>query len=88
MAWFALIVVHVIITWMAFGRERMIQREVNREMELEKMRLQIELTRARGLDSEPDELEKPKRGVSLTDDGELHFEETPARRRSTNHRSS
>ncbi len=86
--WGLLIPVYALSVILAYGRERAIQREMNREMELETLRLQLELARARGLSSEPDELEKPKRAVSLADDGELHFEETPARRRSTNHRQT
>ena len=85
--WFLAIVIYALNLWSAFSRERAIQREVDREMELEKMRMQLELGGAgRASGNEPD-AEKPKRVARLSDDGELLYEQESARR-GKNHRNS
>lgn len=75
-AWGLFIPMYAVSLFLAFGREGAIQREINREMELEKMRLQLQLARIRRGDTEFDE-EKPKHVASLSDDGEILFEEKP-----------
>jgi hypothetical protein len=89
--WFFLLIAHAMHIWSAYRHERAIQREVEREtaLELERLRLQVELARygQRGdlydADSDPDAQEKVKRTVRLSDDGELLSAESPqtARRR-------
>jgi hypothetical protein len=37
LVWFVLDILHIVNIWAAFGREQVIQREMDREMELEKM---------------------------------------------------
>ncbi len=78
--WLLLVILHALNVWMAFGRERVIQREMDREMELEKMRLQLELAQAGSAGAIDGESEKPKRGTVLADDGELSFENETVRR--------
>jgi hypothetical protein len=73
--WFIVLILHVLNIWMAFGRERLIQREMDREIELERMRLQLELAHATGMPADDHTSEKPKRLVRLSDDGELLHEE-------------
>lgn len=71
--WFFILLAHLIHVWSAYRHERAIQREMEREsaLELERLRLEVELARSkRGY-----EPEKSKRGVQLTDDGELYTEE-------------
>ncbi len=70
--WFGLLVVHAGWVFLNHARERLIRREVEREYELEKMRLQVELIRA-NRSSPPDSYteEKRKRSLHLADDGEL-----------------
>jgi hypothetical protein len=69
--WFVLVILHIINIWAAFGRERVIQHEMDREMELEKLRLQLALGEVHRPDVPDDEREKPKRVAGLSDDGEL-----------------
>ena len=75
--WMFLLIANFMVVSMAIRRENVIQREMNKEAELERLRLSIVL--ARFGESVDDPLsqtlqrksEKPKRTVSLTDDGEL-----------------
>jgi hypothetical protein len=60
---------------------------MQREMELEKMRLELELARMNGADDLDRRPEKPKRVARLADDGEMLLEDE-AVRRNTNHRRS
>jgi hypothetical protein len=83
--WFIVLILHVLNIWIAFGRERLIQREMDREIELERMRLQLELAHVTGSSAGDNEVEKPKRLVRLSDDGELLHEEI---RGDTNRRRS
>ncbi len=79
--WLLLLIFHGLTVWMAFARERTVQREIERELELEKMRLQLELARLNKSDVMDSEQEKPKRVTGLSDDGELVLEDQPLRRR-------
>lgn len=93
--WLIALVYYALNLWADFRREGFIQREMNKEAELERLRLSIVL--ARFGESVDDPLsqtlqrksEKPKRTVSLSDDGELiandELPDTPLRR-NTNHR--
>jgi hypothetical protein len=83
-AWFALVVIHAIQVWAAFRHEGAIRREMEREtnLELERLRLQVELAKNQRLargdeDDEAVPLEKIKRAARLGDDGELLSEESP-----------
>ena len=73
--WFGLLVVYA--GWVLFNhqRERLIRQEIEREYELEKMRLQVELIRANRSAPDPQSDAKRKRSFHLTDDGELPTEE-------------
>ncbi len=85
--WFFLIIAHAIHIWSANRHERAIQREMEREtnLELERLRLQVEMMRSERL-THADEAyttEKAKRALQLGDDGELLPEDKPrAARRS------
>jgi hypothetical protein len=87
LVWFVVVVLHIVNIWAAFSRERVIQREMDREMELEKMRLQLALANASEQNAPNAEREKPKRGASLADDGELVFEEEIVQRNAPRRRS-
>jgi len=87
LVWFIVLILHIVNIWAAFGRERLIQREMDREMELEKMRLQLALAGVNGRDIPDVELEKPKRVANLSDDGELVFEDQSARGKTTHRRA-
>jgi len=80
-----LLILHILMYWTAWRRERIIETAMSRELELEKMRLQIELARLNG---ETPEGEKRKRSLSLSDDGELNDGEEvvlqPVKRRTAN----
>jgi hypothetical protein len=87
--WFFLVLAHAIHVWSAYRHERAIQREMEREttLELERLRLQVELAKSGRLVSDEDDYvaEKSKRTMRLSDDGELLSEEQPrtvSRRRS------
>ena len=77
MIWLIALVYYALNLWADFRREGFIQREMNKEAELERLRLSIVL--ARFGESVDDPLsqtlqrksEKPKRTLSLSDDGEL-----------------
>ncbi|MHB8628965.1 MAG: hypothetical protein ACYDBJ_19655 [Aggregatilineales bacterium] len=70
--WYGLLMVHAGWVFLNHARERLIRREVEREYELEKMRLQVELIRAnRSSPPDPYSEEKRKRSLRLADDGEL-----------------
>ncbi len=57
----------------AFVREQILQHDIRREMELEMLRLQVQLEQARNQASLTCEstIAKPKRGIQLSSDGEL-----------------
>jgi hypothetical protein len=87
LVWFIVLILHIVNIWAAFGRERLIQREMDREMELEKMRLQLALAGANQRNIPDTDLEKPKRVASLSDDGELIFDDESAQPRIVHRRS-
>ena len=76
LVWFVVLIVHLLNVTVAFRNEGAIQREMNKATELENLHLSIELARLRG-SAEPlsqtsqRKSEKPKRTVTLSDDGEL-----------------
>lgn len=81
--WFFLLLAHFIQVISAYRHERRIQREVEREMnlEMERLRLQVELLKHGRGDAVDDDLyaaEKAKRTIQLSDDGELITEEPRA----------
>ena len=69
--WFGLLVLHAGWVLLNHERERLIRHEMEREYELEKMRLQVDLIRANRSTSDPPSEAKRKRSFHLTDDGEL-----------------
>ena len=73
--WFLLLVFHGFSLWSAFRRERLIQRQIDHELELERLRLMTQLSqRPETHDTANgafDNQEKPKRRMALGDDGEL-----------------
>jgi len=75
--WFVGLIIHLFSVTVAFRDESAIQREMSKATEFEKLRLSIELARLGRTVDEPLlqtsqwKNEKPKRTVSLTDDGEL-----------------
>jgi len=74
--WFVLLIIHAFSVTVAFRHEGAIQRQMNKEAELEKLYLSIELARLGGTAEPLSQTsqrvsEKLKRTVSLTDDGEL-----------------
>ncbi len=71
--WLALLVVHIISFFARSGRERLIARATNHELELEKLRLQADI--ARHSDASDASTEKVKRKARLSDDGELIYED-------------
>src|SRR5262249_3628747 len=72
--WPVLLIFYMLTYLTASRRERIIERAMERELDLEKMRLQVELAQAQN-DMGIDTHEKLKRTVSLSDDGELVFDE-------------
>jgi len=83
MLWLTSVIIIAIGLALAFRREGFIQREMSREIDLERLRLLREPSQAEW------NSEKPKRAVSLADDGELiasdELPDTPLRR-NMNHR--
>jgi len=69
--WFLVLIFQAFNIWGAFRREKMIQREIGQEMQLEKLSLMAELSRQQGSIIPEEMLEKPKRGIGLDNDGEL-----------------
>ncbi len=70
--WFFILVVMGINLFAAGRHERRVQQAITHEVELEKMRLQLELERLR---QSTGDVEKAKRTLKLSDDGELVYDD-------------
>ncbi len=77
--WFIFLIGQFLWVQMVAGREKLVPREMEREIELERKRLDLELLRAHAGPA-GDEPEKAKRMIRLSDDGELLSDISDGRR--------